>query len=227
MKSLRGTLLVFVVAAFCSGCAHQISISPNLEKVASNAVQPKIEQSVGYFISEQNRALETTTPGGGGDLVKYRPYADLEAGLARVLSSIFSGVHLVKDVKDQDFLRSKNITWIFTPTIRTTSSSRNSFFWPPTDFSVSIDCIAIDANQREIWKTTVTADGGVVAVNDIIKDHALAATNAAQKALGALRAKIQTAPEFGSPANATNSVNIPSQQATTLNDLKDLLPAAR
>jgi len=227
MNSLRGALLAFFVAALCSGCAHQISISPNLDKVASEAVQPKIERSVGYFISAQNRALDVTTPGGGGDSVRYLPYADLEAGLALVLSNVFSAVHAVKDVKDQAYLQSKNITWIFTPTITTTSSSRNAFFWPPTDFSVSIDCVIADVTQREVWKTTVTADGGLIAVRDIINDHALAAKTAGEKALSTLQMKIQAAPVFGGPSGAVNSVENAAQRAMTLDDLKDLLPAAR
>lgn len=194
MKSLKGALLIFVVAMFCGGCAHQFSISPNLDKIASDVVQPKIEQSVGYFISAQNRALEVTTPGGGGDSVKYFPYADLELGLARVLSNVFSTAYAVKDLEDQAYLQSKNIVFIFTPTITTTSSSRNFHFWPPTDFSVSIDCVAVDANQREVWKTSVTADGGLIAVRDILKDRALAAKTAGEKALSDLQNKIQATP---------------------------------
>ncbi len=227
MKSLRGALLVFAVAALCSGCAHQISISPNLGRIASDVVQPKIEKSVGYFISAQNRALEVTTPGGGGDSVRYLPYADLETGLARVLSNVFSAAYAVKDVKDQAYLQSKDITWIFTPTITTTSSSRNAFFWPPTDFSVSIDCVAADAAQHEIWKTTVTADGGLIAVSEIIKDHPLAAKTASEKALSALQMQIQGAPVFGGPADTVNRVESVTKPAMTLDDLKDLLPAAR
>jgi hypothetical protein len=225
LETSRGALFAFVVAAVCNGCAHQISISPNLEQIAPDVVQPKVEQAVGYFISAQNRALEVTTPGGGGDSVRYLPYADLESGLARVLSNVFSAVHAIKDVKDQAYLQSKNITWVFTPTITTTSSSRNAFFWPPTDFSVSIDCVAADATQREIWKTRATADGGLIAVREIIKNHALAATTAGEKALRMLQMQIQAAPVFGVPSATANSANNAAERAMTRDNAKDPLPA--
>lgn len=196
MNSLHSGLMALSVAVLCGGCAHPITIAPDLTRLTPDNAQPKIEKSVGYYISEQNKALRVTTPAGGGDSVEYAPYADLEPGLYRVLSNVFSAAYVVKDVKDLAFLQSKNIAWVFTPTLTTNSSSRNSFFWPPTDFSVTIDCTAADASQQQVWQTTVKADGDLIAVKEILKDHGLAGKSAAAKALTQFQGRLQAAPEF-------------------------------
>jgi hypothetical protein len=196
MTSIQNSLLALSIAVVCGGCAHPITIAPDLARITPDQTQQKIEKSVGYFISEQNKALRVTTPGGGGDSVEYAPYADLESGLYRVLSNVFGSVHMIKDTKDQAFLDSKNITWVFTPTITTNSSSRNSFFWPPTDFSVTLDCAAANAAKVEVWKTSIKADNDVIAVKEILKEHGLAGKSAATKALSQLQTQLQTAPEF-------------------------------
>lgn len=196
MNSLSSRLMAVGVALICGACAHPITIAPDLDKVTADQSQPRIEKSVGYFISEKNKALRVTTPAGGGDSVEYAPYEDLEPGFYRVLSNVFSAVHVVKDPKDQAFLESKNITWIFTPTLTTSSSSRNSFFWPPSDFSITIDCMAVDSEQREVWKTTVKAESELIAMKEILKEHGLAGKSASGNALRMLQKQLQSAPEF-------------------------------
>lgn len=196
MKYLNGGLMALSLAVFLGGCAHPITISPNITKLQAASMQTKIDKSVGYYISEGNRALSVTTPAGGGDSVKYTPYADIESGLYAVLSNVFSNAYVVKDPKDRAFLQSKNISWIFTPTITTDSSSRNSFFWPPTDFTVTLDCIAADGSQQEVWRTHASANNDLIAVKETIKDHGLAGGSATEKALLQLQEQIVAAPEF-------------------------------
>jgi hypothetical protein len=196
MKSFFAGLLAIATALALGGCAHPITITPDLAKLPTESSQAKIDKAVGYYISEQNRALKVVTPAGGGDKVEYAPYADLESGLYRVLYNTFSAAYPVKYLQDQAFLKSKNIAWVFTPTITTNSSSRNSFFWPPTDFSVTIDVVSTDAAQQPVWKETIKADNDVIAVKDTLKEHGLAGRVAAEKALKMLQEKIQAAPEF-------------------------------
>lgn len=196
MNVLRITLLMLSSTVFISGCAHPITIAPDLSKLPREQTQSKIERSVGYYISEQNKAVEVTTPAGGGDSVKYKPYADLEPGLYRVLSNVFTSVYPIKDTKDQAYLQSNNIAWIFTPTLTTNSSSRNHFFWPPTDFNLIIECTAADPTLKLVWQTSVKADNDVIAVKEILKDHGLAGKSAAEKALLHLQTQIQAASEF-------------------------------
>ncbi len=196
MTSLKRFIFILVLIVLCSGCAHQVDIAPNLTVLTNENASPKIDKAVGYYISKESRALSVTTRAGGGDSVKYTPYADLEPGLNLVLSKVFTATYPVEDINDQAFLQSKNIAWVFTPTITTTSSSRNAFFWPPTDFSVTINCIATDNNQQQVWNNTVQADGDLIAVKEILKDHGLAGRSAAENALIKLQSELVTSPVF-------------------------------
>lgn len=137
------------------------------------------------------------TAGGGGDKVAYKPYADLDAGLNRVLSNIFAGgVYVVKDPSDAALLRQESISFVFRPTIQTTSSSRNLMFWPPTDFWMTISCTAVDASGHDIWSKAVTADGGLTPVNATLHEHGITGRQAAEAALLKLQAEITRAAEF-------------------------------
>jgi hypothetical protein len=189
-------LLGFSLVLACAGCAHSIAIAPDQAVLASGQAEAKIDKRVGYFISAENRAKKAATPAGGGDRVRYAPYADLEAGLHRVLSNVFSQVSVIKDIKDTTFIREGDINLVFVPTIETDSSSRNHFFWPPTDFSVSIDCLALDGDGREIWRKTVKADGGLIPVSQILKERGLAGRRAAENALKQLQEELAKAPEL-------------------------------
>jgi len=196
MKPIHGGLIALAFAFLLGGCAHPISISPNITKLQGVATQGRIDKSVGYFISEPNKALSVTTPAGGGDSVRYSPYTDLESGLYAVLANVFNNVYPVKDIHDQAYLQDKGISWIFTPTITTSSSSRNNFFWPPTDFTVTIACVAADGAQHEVWRAAVTADNDVIAVNEVLHDQGLAGRLAAEKSLRQLQQQIEAAPVF-------------------------------
>ena len=194
--SMRSGLTAIGLAVFIGGCAHPITIAPNTDQLARDEAKPRIEKQVAYYISAPNRALRVTTPAGGGDSVSYLLYADLEAGLVRVLGNVFAGVFAIQNPQDKEFLRSKNISYVFTPTITTTSSSRNAFFWPPTDFSVKITCTATDSQEAEVWNVAVQADGGLLAVKETLTDHGIAAKRAAENALKKLQIEIEAAPVF-------------------------------
>jgi hypothetical protein len=197
MKSSRVCgLLVLGAAVMLGGCAHQVTIAPDAARLVRDDAKPRIEKQVGYHISEPNRVLQVTTPAGGGDSVKYPPYADLEAGINKVLSNVFAAVHVVRNPQDREFLKSKNISYVFTPTITTTSSSRNNFFWPPTDFAVTIDCVAADDQSQTVWSAKVQADGGLLAVKDTLTDHGIAGRRAAENALTKLQAELESAAVF-------------------------------
>lgn len=197
MIPLRNTLIAISFAVFCCACAHSITIPPDLNNLTPDEKNPKIEKAVGYYISEKNRTLKVTTPAGGGDSVEYAPYKDLEPGFYRVLSNVFSSVYVVNDTEDLSFLQSKNITWIFTPVITTNSSSRNPFFWPPTDFTVTVDCKAVDStDQKVVWETTIKEDSDLIAVKKIIKDYGLAGKSAAAKALMQFQDQLHAAAVF-------------------------------
>ena len=197
MRHVKGLLLLLTATVlFSSGCAHQIEIAPDLGKIMNENPTEKIDKAVGYYISAEKRQLSVTTPAGGGDSVKYNPYLVIEPGFNLILSKIFTAAYRIDDLNDQTFMQEKKIHWVFTPTISTNSSSRNAFFWPPTDFSMTINCIASDQDQAQIWNETVQADGDVIPVSEILKDHGLAGKSAAANALHKLYLKLQAAPEF-------------------------------
>lgn len=194
-KTLRNVFIAIGIGVL-SGCAHDITISPDLNKIAASSSQAPIGKPVGYYISAQDKALRVITPAGGGDKVEYAPYADFEAGLAKVLSNVFGSAQPVKDAKDQADLQSKNIAWVFTPTLTTNSSSRNSFFWPPTDFTVTLNCTAANSSQQQVWQTNISSSNDVIAVNDTLHDHGLAGKKAMEKALSQLQDQLLSAEQF-------------------------------
>ena len=61
---------------------------------------------------------------------------------------------------------------------------------------MTIDCIATDNAQQQVWSHTVQADGNLIAVKEIRKDHGLAGRSAAENALIKLQNDLLAAPVF-------------------------------
>lgn len=189
---LRMLSVSFLFIAF--GCAHQINITPPLNPLDKEKVVT-INKNVGYYISTEDRSKEVVTPGGGGDKVRYFPYKECEPALKKVLSNIFSEVHSLSSLNDKQFVTSNNISYIFEPKIDTDSASSSAFTWPPTSFTVSLDCKAIDINGKVIWQKK-TKGLGEAAFSEFKHDHALAAKRAVLNAFKALQVEIITAGVF-------------------------------
>lgn len=177
-----------------TGCAHQINLTPPLNTLDSDNLA-SIAKSVGYYISEQDRAKEVETPGGGGDKVKYKPYSDLEPALKHALANIFSDVHSVPSLDNRDYIQSNNITYIFVPTIKTDSSSDSILTWPPTDFSISLQCRALNEAGSTVWETSVEGKGHAE-FEQFKHDFSLSARKAAKEALLKLEQEISKAEVF-------------------------------
>ena len=137
MKVIARTTVIVGVLLLV-GCAHPISMAPKMSAFDARQENKIISKNVGYYISEEDRTREVTTPGGGGDKVSYFPYKDLEPGLYKVLSNIFKDVYPIKSLGDKDYLAENKIAYVLIPRIETTSSSDSPFTWPPTDFTVSL-----------------------------------------------------------------------------------------
>ena len=65
-----------------------------------------------------------TSKGGGGDKITYHPYAESEPALNQVLSNIYTKVVALSAINDKAELENKQIAYVFTPVITTTSSPR-------------------------------------------------------------------------------------------------------
>lgn len=163
------------------GCAHPINMKPDVGSISSLGAQ-KINKTVGFYISDANLALEVTTPGGGGDKVRYFPYRDIEAGFYKALTEVFPKVSKVANPKDMDAITKAGITLLITPEITTTSSSPSPFTWPPTEFSVKLDCKVVNAAGQPIAQVSVTGVGKAEFA-DFKSNFSLSAVRASEDAL--------------------------------------------
>lgn len=163
------------------GCAHPISMTPESTSVSADS-SARINKQVGYHISEASRALEVTTAGGGGDKVRYFPYRDMESGLYKALGEVFTGVTKVSNPKDTAAISASGITLLIVPEISTTSSSSSMVTWPPTQFSVMLNCTVVDAKGQNM--TTIRVEGnGLAEFSEFKSNFSLAAVRASNDAL--------------------------------------------
>lgn len=176
------------------GCAHQINITPPLNTLNAADIT-KIDKTVAYYISPTDRAKEVTTPGGGGDKVKYLPYQESEPALNQVLSNLFTKVLAIPSLDDKQFIASNRIVYIFVPTLHTDSSSDSAFIWPPTKFTVTLDCRAVDGSGAVVWQKKVSGEGKAE-FSEFKHDLSLAARRASREAFLNLQREINTASEF-------------------------------
>lgn len=181
MKQFAKLIFSIATCVVLFGCAHPISMNPDMSSVAGSSAA-RINKQVGYHIPEASSALEITTPGGGGDKVRYFPYRDLDAGFYKALGEVFTGVTKVSNPKDAAAISASGITMLIVPEISTTSSSESMFTWPPTQFSVTLDCKVLDAKGKSI--TSIKVQGqGQAEFSDFKSNHSLAAGRASTDAL--------------------------------------------
>ncbi len=158
MKRFIQLSIALLTCVFLFGCARPITMNPDLALVTGGGVA-KINKTAGYYISDDSKVLEVTTPGGGGDKIRYFPYRDLEPGLYKALSEVFTSVNKVKDPKDGAALKAANINILITPSIATTSSSPSAFTWPPTKFGVDMLCTIQDGDGKVLETIRVNGEG--------------------------------------------------------------------
>jgi hypothetical protein len=184
MKAIRLTLSLLAVAAL-AGCAHPMIIKPEMEALTAAPQVERIQKNVGLYISAANRAKEVTTPGGGGDKVRYVPYADLESGLYKVLSDVFLDVSVLQ-ATDADSIAKHSLAYVIEPEISTMSSSSGFFTWMATDFTVQVQCKVTDATGQPV--TTVSSAGaGTATSSELMSNFSIAGQRASQDALLKLR----------------------------------------
>lgn len=186
-------IAVIVGMVLLVGCAHPISMAPKMPTLGAKQPSQKISKNVGYYISEEDRQREVTTPGGGGDKVRYFPYRDIEPALYQMLSSTFNDVHALKSPNDKDVINAKNITYVLVPRIETTSSSNSAFTWPPTNFTVSLECRALSPAGAVVWTTTAKGEGKAT-FGEFRSDFSLSARRASEQALLELQKQISASP---------------------------------
>lgn len=192
MKIIISSILAIL---FMSGCSHKISLSPSLDELREVKVANNVDVNVGYYISKEAKKIEVTTPGGGGDKVKYTPYKDIEAALNTMLSRKFSRVYSLNSISDKNVIENKNIKYIFTTKIHTNSSSTNFVIWPPTDFNMDLTCKAIDTNNQKTWEETVSAKGYANS-GELMENFSLSAKRATKEAFSKMLIKLEKTNKF-------------------------------
>ncbi|AEG94890.1 hypothetical protein [Ramlibacter tataouinensis] len=174
MRVLK-TAAALVMAALVGACAHPISMSTQNvpERVESRLVQKK----VAYVMSDADRAKQVTTPGGGGDKVSYFPYRDLEKSIRDVLRSVYQEVVVLNSAADANAVKESGASFVFTPEIKTTSSSPSPFTWPPTVFTTDLSCVVTNGSGVEVTKLRASGNGAAE-FNEFKSDFSLAARRA-------------------------------------------------
>ena len=187
MRTLRLACLLLAIAVL-AGCAHPMIIKPEMDSLAAAPGAERIPKKVGLYISAENRAKEVTTPGGGGDKVRYVPYADLETGLYKVLSDVFQDVAVLQ-ARDSAAITQHSVAYVIEPEIFTNSSSSGVFTWMATDFTVQLQCKVSDAAGQPV--ATVSSQGsGKAESKELMSNFSLAGQRASQDALVKLRAAL-------------------------------------
>lgn len=192
MKSHKLFLAVLATLA-TAGCAHPMNIKPDIQ--ALEPVSGRIQKNVGLYISPAQRALEVTTAGGGGDKVKYHPYADMETGLYKALSNVFAEVALLTSPDDANAISKHSLSYVVEPTINTTSSSSGVFTWMATDVTVQVTCKVLDIKGGLLASVAATGIGKADS-SEVRSDFSIAGERASRDALQKLETAFLEAPEL-------------------------------
>lgn len=155
MKKLISWLALLAACVLATGCAHPISMAPDLDAIQSTD-STRIQKSIALNVSDAARSLEVTTAGGGGDKVKYLPYRDLEPGIYKALNEVFAQVTTVKTLADA---KTGSASLVLTPEITTHSFSDSLVTWPPTKFAINLTCKITDAQGSLVETIQVSGDG--------------------------------------------------------------------
>lgn len=173
------------------GCAHPIVISPDLSKINAEANIQKIHANVGYYVTDKEKSLKVTTPGGGGDYVSYYPYRDLNVALYKMLTNIFDSVTVVNVATDKQAIKQYSLQYIITPSITTHSRSGSIFTWPPTDFTVDLSCKVNDTQGRLIDDESVSGEGHAD-FGEFKSDFSLSGERASLDAVNKMQHKLES-----------------------------------
>jgi len=192
---ITSLLSSLIVVAALAGCAHPIVMSPDIAKIEPASGVVPIKKNVAYYIAEDLRAKEVTTPGGGGDKVTYQPYRDMEAAFYKMLTNVFGNVTKLKTPTDAEAISKNNIAYVITPQLLTDSSSPSPFTWPPTKFSVDMTCNITDAAGNAVTTQKVSGAGNAE-FEEFKADFSLSAKRASQDAILKMQQALAEAPEL-------------------------------
>jgi hypothetical protein len=184
-------IFLTTVIILLAGCAHSITVSPDLTNInnhSENFDQTSID--VAYHIPPELLSLEVTTPGGGGDNVRYFPYRDIEAGYERALNNVFSSVVNLTATPDFSRVKKQGIDYVIQPQLVTSSGSTGFFTWPPTNFTVDLTSNVRDASGKVVFAPRVVGVG-VAETAERLREHGIAGERAMEDALTKMQASLR------------------------------------
>lgn len=154
---------IYFIALFAfilTGCAHPVQIVPDMTRLERAATAPpRLTAKVGYYIPPEVSNLEITTPGGGGDNVRYYPYRDMEAGFQKILSNVFTNVIKLNSPSDSTSLIHDGVGYVIVPTVLTSSGGSGFFTWPPTNFTVDLTSQLRNSDGKIVASPRVVGTG--------------------------------------------------------------------
>jgi hypothetical protein len=199
--SISNLLITLGIAGLITGCAHPISMSPDPGSIAPASSSEKNGRSISYYYSE-DIDKEVITPGGGGDKVRYKPYKDIDGGLYKVFSTVFSEVTSSPTQKSGG---NTNSDYSAAVSIVTNSSSASLFTWPPTLFSVDL-IVELKDNATNNSIRVQSRGEGRAEFGEFKGNFSLSAQRASTDALSKLQAALK-ASKFNKPLDEPSSPN--------------------
>jgi len=177
-----------VMAALLAACSHPITMIT--ETAPPRAVAHLVPKKVAYVMTDAQREQQVVTPGGSGDRVSYYPYRDLEKSIRDALRAVYRDVVVLRTAGDAKANEAAGISLVFTPQIKTDSSSSSWLTWPPTSFSVEVSCTVTDASGAEVTRVRAVGNG-TAQFGEFKGDYGLAARRAARQMTSQLSSEIR------------------------------------
>lgn len=159
------------------GCTRSLILRADLVALSGTA-EKKIDKRVGLLLTEADRQLQVTTPGGGGDKVSYFPYRDLEPALYVALSESFASVARVSSLADPK-VAAERLHYVIKPSLKTNSFSDSALTWPPTLFTIELVAIVNDPSGKLVTELRVVGEGRA-SFDEFKSQPALSANRAAE-----------------------------------------------
>jgi hypothetical protein len=176
------TIFSLLLTGVLLGCAHPMTITSDIDSLATTSSAARIPKHVGLYIPAEDLGKQVTTSGGGGDKVTYRPYADMQTGIYKMLSNVFQDVTLLASPSNSSAISKSSLSYIVQPEITTSSSSSGILTWMATDFTVQLTCRISDPAGNSVVSVPVSATGHAE-FSELKSDFSLAGRRAAQEAL--------------------------------------------
>jgi len=176
------------LAALLAGCSHPITMIT--ETAPPRSLAHLVPKKVAYVMTDAQRDQQVTTAGGSGDRVSYYPYRDLEKSIRDALRAVYRDVVVLRTAGDAKANEAAGVSLVFTPQIKTDSSSSSWITWPPTSFTAEVACVVSDAAGAEVARVRAVGNG-TAEFGEFNGDYGLAARRAATRLTSQLSSEIR------------------------------------